>query len=37
MEGLDLGTDDFIDKPFNIEELLARLEAKLRRTTGVNV
>jgi len=28
---LDLGADDFVRKPFNIRELLARIQAKLRR------
>ena len=28
---LEIGADDFIGKPFDIEELLARIETKLRR------
>jgi two-component system, OmpR family, response regulator len=32
--GLDAGADDYIVKPFQIDELLARLRAVLRRTTG---
>ncbi|MFW5976856.1 MAG: response regulator transcription factor [Bacillota bacterium] len=31
VEGLDLGADDYITKPFEIEELLARIRALLRR------
>ena len=30
--GLDLGADDYITKPFSLEELLARIKAVLRRT-----
>ena len=30
--GLDLGADDYITKPFSLEELLARISAVLRRT-----
>lgn len=30
--GLDLGADDYITKPFRIEELLARVRAALRRS-----
>ena len=30
MTALDLGADDYITKPFGIEELLARIRAALR-------
>jgi two-component system alkaline phosphatase synthesis response regulator PhoP len=30
--GLDLGADDYITKPFSLEELLSRIKAVLRRT-----
>jgi two-component system, OmpR family, response regulator MprA len=32
--GLDAGADDYVVKPFALEELLARLRALLRRSTG---
>jgi len=32
VQGLDAGADDFMSKPFALEELLARLRALLRRT-----
>src|SRR6185312_5423893 len=31
---LDAGADDYVVKPFSIEELLARIRAALRRTTS---
>ncbi len=32
VEGLELGADDYISKPFDVEELVARVKAVLRRT-----
>ena len=34
VDGLNSGADDYITKPFQIEELLARINALLRRSTG---
>ena len=33
VEALDAGADDFVTKPFGMDELLARLRAALRRAT----
>src|SRR6202140_5300665 len=32
VEALDAGADDFVTKPFGIQELLARIRAAIRRT-----
>jgi two-component system response regulator QseB/two-component system response regulator BasR len=34
LNGLDRGADDYLVKPFAVSELLARLRAVMRRTTG---
>src|SRR5207237_36498 len=34
VRGLDLGADDYVAKPFDLPELLARLRSLIRRTTG---
>ena len=33
LRGLELGADDYVTKPFDLEELLARVHAVLRRTS----
>ncbi|WP_416976628.1 response regulator transcription factor [Streptomyces sp. T028] len=34
IDGLQLGGDDYVTKPFDLEELIARIHAVLRRTGG---
>ncbi|RQP23859.1 response regulator transcription factor [Piscinibacter terrae] len=34
LSGLDLGADDYLVKPFAVSEMLARLRAVVRRSTG---
>jgi two-component system phosphate regulon response regulator PhoB len=37
VQGLDVGVDDYVTKPFSPRELVARIKAVLRRTTGAQV
>ncbi len=34
VQGLELGADDYVTKPFSVRELLARIDAVLRRANG---
>ena len=34
VSGFDAGADDYVAKPFQMEELLARLRALIRRSAG---
>lgn len=35
VRGLSIGADDYVTKPFSLEELIARIRAVLRRTQGM--
>ncbi|MBL8240599.1 MAG: response regulator transcription factor [Bryobacterales bacterium] len=34
VQGIDTGADDYVSKPFQVEEVLARIRALIRRATG---
>ena len=35
VSGLEMGADDYVTKPFEVKELLARIHAVMRRADGV--
>jgi two-component system OmpR family response regulator len=37
VEGLQVGGDDYVTKPFSLDELVARIRAVLRRVAGADV
>lgn len=37
VEGLNAGADDYLTKPFSMDEMIARLRALMRRVTGENI
>lgn len=37
IRGFNLGGDDYITKPFGLRELLAKIEANLRREKDLNI
>ena len=37
VEGLDLGVDDYLEKPFDLLELMSRVNARLRRHQNKNI
>lgn len=36
VQGLDMGGDDYLEKPYSLKELLSRINALMRRTYGID-